>query len=84
MWIPKDATLIKGRRLFEAQRLLEKMRCVFYVCCGMKMLHGECHHTQWICDIITKRQYVLFMYYNFCKDHCVDCKVMKDLVDTNL
>ena len=25
MWIPKDATLIRGRRLFEAQRLLEEI-----------------------------------------------------------
>ena len=26
MWIPKAATLIRGRRLFEAQRLLAEMR----------------------------------------------------------
>ena len=27
MWIPKNAALIRGQRLFEAQHLLEEIRC---------------------------------------------------------
>ena len=29
MWIPKYVTLIKGRHLFEAWRLLEEIRCIY-------------------------------------------------------
>ena len=30
IWIPIDAALIRGRRLFEVQRLLEEIRCFRY------------------------------------------------------
>ena len=30
MWIPKGATLIRGRRLFEAWCLLEEIRYLFF------------------------------------------------------
>ena len=28
MWVPKSMALIRGRRLFEAQHLLEEIRCL--------------------------------------------------------
>ena len=37
MWIPKGATLIRGRRLFEVRRLLEEIRQLISNQCSTHM-----------------------------------------------